>query len=135
MQHWKRVFYYKKNLTRTVSRLAIHANSKIKATLTRSNSWIWRQFLCLTYPFSIRQKNFIYTRGETFNLSMNVFSDLLLLISKRGFTTHFIELLWFCLINIPSQMVKEKKKLRLKDNQWSSTLNDKGSINSHEAKW
>ena len=93
MQHWKRVFYYKKNLTRTVSRLAIHANSKIKATLTRSSSWIWRQFLCLTYPFSIRQKNFIYTRGETFNLSMDVFSDLLLLISKRSFTTHFIELL------------------------------------------
>ena len=110
MQHWKRVFYYKKNLTRTVSRLAIPANSKIKATLTWSSYWLWRQFLCLTYPFSIRQKNFIYTCGETFNLSMNVFSNLLLLISKRGFTSHFIELLCFCLISIPSQTVKQNKK-------------------------
>ena len=110
MQHWKRVFYYKKNLTRTISRLAILANSKIRATLTRSSYWMWRQFLCLTYPFSTRQKNFIHTRGETFNLRMNVFSDLLLLISKRGFTSHFIELLYFCLISIPSQKVNEKKK-------------------------
>ena len=109
MQHWKRVFYYKKNLTRTVSRLAIHANSKIKATLTRSSYWMWRQFLCLNYPFSIRQENFIYTYGETFNLSMNVFLELILLISKRGFTSHFIELLYFCLISIPSQTVNEKK--------------------------
>ena len=109
MQHWKRVLYYKQNLTKTVSRLAIPANSKIQATLTRSSYWLWRQFLCFTYPFSIRQENFIYTHGETFNLSMNNFSDLLLLISKRGFTSHFIELLCFCLINIPSQTVNEKK--------------------------
>ena len=117
MQHWKRVLYYKQNLTRTVSRLAIPANSKIQATLTMSSYWLWRQFLYLTYPFSIRQKNFIYTPGKTFNLSMNVFLDLLLLISKRGFTSHFIELLCFCLISIPSQTVNEQKKLRLKDTE------------------
>ncbi|KAM3699442.1 hypothetical protein ACJW30_05G026600 [Castanea mollissima] len=109
MQHWKRVFYYKQNLTRIVRKLAIPANSKTKATLTRSSYWLWRQFLCLIYPFSIRQKNFIYTHGETFNLSMNVFLDLLLLISKRGFTNHFIEPLCFCLISIPSQTINEKK--------------------------
>ena len=134
MQHWKRFFFYKQNLTKMVCRLAIPANIKTKATLTRSSYWLWRQFLCLNYPFRIRQENFIYTYGETFNLSMNVFLELILLISKRGFTSHFIELLCFCLISIPSQMVHEKK-LRLKDNQWSSTLDDKRSINSHEAKW
>ncbi|KAM4099877.1 hypothetical protein ACJW30_05G025000 [Castanea mollissima] len=40
---------------------------------------------------------------------MNVFLELLLLISKRCFTSHFIELLCFCLISIPSQTIHEKK--------------------------
>ena len=47
MQHWKRVFYYKQNLTRTVRRLAIPANSKTKATLTRSRSFIHMEKLLI----------------------------------------------------------------------------------------
>ena len=44
--------------------------------------------MCITYPFSIKNKNFIHSQGETFNLRMDIFLELALLISNRGLTSH-----------------------------------------------
>lgn len=114
-------------LTRMIAQRTTLTNSKTKTTTTRSTIIPLNWFMRLVCTLYIRKENIIHTWAEGFYLRMDVFLDLLLLISKWCITSNVNDLLSICFISILSQ--------KLVAENWRFWKNLKPKCSNNWRKW